>query len=99
VCTEEARASVQVTVDDGAGAPLNPDLITYSVDGGAAQDCELVAEAGAEFVCGYEVAGSIEIRVEKAGYLPFTDTVEVDEDECHVITEQLVVSLEEELPD
>jgi hypothetical protein len=95
-CTEEARSSVSLSLVSG-GAPIpmsaNP-VAEFSVDAGASfTACEAVFDAAnAEFVCGYEVAGTFLIRASADGFAPGETEVVVEADECHVIGQ--VVELE-----
>lgn len=96
MCTEEARASIQFTISDGSGNPVDNASATFTPEGGAETDCDALTEGGASFTCGYEVEGSITIKVTADGFQPFEDTIEVSADECHVITEELAVTLQVE---
>ena len=81
-CTEEARASVVVDIQDADGNPIDDVDVVYTVDGGAEEDCQAGSNPG-EFICGYEVEGNIEV-------FAVTDTEEgsmsfdIDADACHV---------------
>lgn len=97
-CTEEARASVMVSVLDGRGAPFPGATVTWRVDGREPQPAEcadfgLLPPACARFVAGWEVAGAIEVRAEKAGFLPAAAAVTVlmDEFSCHVLTRDITL--------
>lgn len=98
-CTAESRVSVVITVVDAVGAPVPGAMVTYSVDGGAFQQATgcssalIPACSGNVFVAGREVAGDFVMRVEKAGLQPATVSVRVARDECHVLTQQIVVPL------
>lgn len=93
-CTEIAIASVIVNVStaDGADAAIE---VTYSADGVDAAVCDSFGDPG-QYVCGYEVAGEVEVEVAAEGYEPqvLTVTVEETEDGCHVVTETVDVVLE-----
>jgi hypothetical protein len=93
VCTEEARASVQLTVSDSDGQPVMGATATFTPEGGAETDCDALTEGAVSFVCGYEVEGLITIKVVAPGFESFEEKVEVAADECHVITEDLAVEL------
>jgi hypothetical protein len=92
-CTEIAVSSVQVTVTDTAGNLLDGATVTWSQDGGAAQDCEAF---DGQYTCGYEVEGVIDVEASATGYLPGTGQATVTADECHVITESITIALEAE---
>ncbi len=90
-CTDDARSSITLSVVDEMGVSINDATATYSVDGSAAQDCEGWSDGS--FACGWEQAGTFEITVDAAGYDAQTITQDVAEDECHVITELIEVTL------
>ncbi len=93
-CTEEARASVQVTLVDDLGAFPNGVSVTMQRPG---QDEEPCSDFGTEgtVVCGYEVEGEITVRAEAPGHGPAEETVVVGrtDDGCHVVTEQVTLVL------
>jgi hypothetical protein len=92
-CTDLAASSVTVNVTDAAdGADLADAVVTYTVDGGDAVDCESLSVG---FVCGFEVVGEITVTVSLDGYAPQTETFDIalDADECHVVGEVWDVEL------
>lgn len=94
-CTTEARSSVQLTVVDAAGAPIAGAAATYTIEGESwpsPQDCEAMGDG--VLVCGWEVEDVFHIEVTAPGYLSESLTIEVYGDECHVITEQIEVTLQ-----
>lgn len=97
VCTTEARASVMATVIDVSGAPLAGATVTYRVDGGDALEAECfeLPDDCTVFVAGYEVAGDFTIVAAKEGFQPAEVFVTVDMDEfgCHVITQEVELTL------
>ncbi len=101
-CTDDARASVTLTVVDETGTPIPDAVVAYAVDGGASEACE--SWAAGEFVCGMEESGDFVIDVDATGYAPTTVDLTVGADECHVIGEVLEVELlalnctDEEIP-
>ena len=90
-CTDIAVASTTVEVVDDFGDPIHTAEVTYSVDGGQERACEQIT--GISWVCGWEEAGTFEIRADAPYHEAASVTVEVGEDECHVIQEQVVVEL------
>jgi hypothetical protein len=88
-CTEIAMSSVTVNVVDENGATVLGAEVLFSVDGGARQTCDAVADG--EFVCGWEQAGIIEVTVAKEGYETLVESVEIGrtDDGCHVVGEVL----------
>lgn len=106
-CTTEARASVQVTIVDQNGAPLVPTKLEFSVDGGAVQQAECIAgDPCTEYVLGWEQAGSYtisatyEAEIEEDPCCWFFDNQDAEvvvgltEDECHVVTEMVTITLD-----
>jgi hypothetical protein len=90
-CTTEARASVQLTVEDEAGSPIPDASLTWTEPDGVPTTCENMS-AG-EYVCGWEAAGELTIEVTATGFDTQQFGVTVGEDECHVITEMVTVTL------
>lgn len=96
MCTEEARASVQVSVSGADGAPEPAAvLVEFSQDGEIFEACEAIDD---QFVCGYEVAGELVIRASAEGFAPAEQVVEVEmtDDGCHVETQMIELVLEPE---
>ncbi len=89
-CTAIAAVSVSVTVLDDAGLAVDA-LVSYETGGEAPVACEHIAGV---YLCGYEVAGEILIRVEAEGYQDHEETVTVTEDECHVQGQNIEVTLQ-----
>jgi hypothetical protein len=93
VCTTEARGSVNLTVVDEAGAPIDGAVVTYTVVGSDAVPCDDTGDG--QWVCGWEVDGGLTIDVSAPGYQAERTTVEVDldADQCHVIPQDKTVIL------
>lgn len=92
ICTDEARASVNVIVKDASGAPLNDATVTYSVDGGPSTACDDFGDGS--YACAYEVAGDFVITATGAdGASASSDTITVTEDECHVNAQAITITL------
>jgi hypothetical protein len=89
VCTTELRHSVRVTVID-AGISVDDADVSYSVDGSALTDCDAL---GTLYVCGAEQSGNF-LLVATRGDRTGTTEVEVLSDECHVMTEDVSITLE-----
>lgn len=96
-CTTEARASVTVTVVDETGQPLPGATVSYSVDSPALQPC-IESGASGTWMCGFEQAGVFTIYAEREGYVSASDSVTVTEDQCHVETQVLEITIEPEPP-
>ena len=91
-CTTEARASTMVTVVDATGASVTDAIVTYSVDGAAAQNCDLI---GAAYSCGFEQSGTLTITATR-GTNSATKAFVVTKttDGCsHVVTEKVALTL------
>jgi hypothetical protein len=93
-CTLMAVSSVTLNVENEAGARISGSTATYSVDGGEPVACEALGGNG-DFVCGWEVAGDLTITASAPGYQEASQTVTVEADECHVVTEELTLTLQE----
>lgn len=93
-CTDLAALSVSVLVEDIDGQPVDGVTMTYTPDGEQPVDCEPLLLDGKTWGCGHEVEGLVEIRVSAPGYVDVTETVDVPADECHVIQQDLSVTLQ-----
>lgn len=91
-CTEIAVFSVNVTVVDGASAPVSDATLKYTVDGGPEKSCEQEDPTKNAYICGVEEAGHFVITATRG---TATKTVEVDvsKDECHVVPEKTTITL------
>jgi len=98
-CTEEARASVLVTVVDEMDAIQRDAKVTFSVEGRAEQAAECVDPTGAGTSCdswigGYEQTGSFTVKAASADGTKHAETTfMVDADECHVETQTIKLTL------
>lgn len=90
-CTEQAAASLNLTVVDPDGVPVADAQVNYTVDGGDPEACELLTDGG--YVCGWEIAGAFDVQIGAVGYLPDTFSVTVDADECHVLPQVVTRTL------
>lgn len=96
VCTMEARSSFAVTVVDSvSGVNLAPSAVVRVAPLARPDSIvDLVATSGVYSGGLYERAGRFELSVSRAGYLPWRMAdVQVDQDECHVITRTLTARL------
>ncbi|PTL77098.1 hypothetical protein [Vitiosangium sp. GDMCC 1.1324] len=97
-CTLEARASVQVRVVDARGTPQRDARVTFTRDGGPEQQA-MCAGAGTQGNCDtwvteYERPGEYVITATSAdGQRTARQSVSVGEDECHVLTETVTLTL------
>lgn len=85
-------ASVRVTVRGPGSEVIDDAIVRYSVDGGAATNCETMGEG--QYVCGWEVRGPMVITVQRDGYIETLSELTVEADACHVIGQTLEVALE-----
>jgi len=96
-CTDEEAPSVVLSLIDHDGQRI-PDAFAEwgrpDVDA-PAYPCE---ELGSDLVCGWEVSGMLEIFAAAPGYQPWLQTIEVEDDVCHVQTRYIEVVLEESAP-
>jgi hypothetical protein len=98
-CTLEARAAVQVTVMDTRGGIQRDARVTFTVDGGPEEQalCNGGSQTGGQcdrWVAGYERAGEYVITATSAdGTRTARTQVRVGEDECHVKTETVQLTL------
>lgn len=92
VCTDLAASSVSLDVVHPEGGAIEGAEAWYRANGGELQLCERIEASS--FVCGWEESGEIEIQVEAPGFLPASDIVYVEADECHVYSEHREIVLE-----
>jgi hypothetical protein len=93
VCTDEVRPSVEVEVVGSGGEALEAVSVTYAPEGGDdAAPC--VDVGGGLWQCGMEEPGTFVVTGTAAGHTTESATVTVGEDECHVITEHVTLSLD-----
>jgi len=92
-CTEDLRAGLSVQVIDAeTNDPINGAALS-AFDGTEMIPLEQFGDTG-NYVGAFERPGEYTITVSKEGYESVvTDKVVVDEDECHVITENVLVEL------
>lgn len=90
-CDLMAVSSIQLSVLDELGEPVDGAQAEFSTNGADWTACD---DFGDGWVCGYEVGGDIEVRASAPGYDEQQVSVFVDSDVCHVITEQVDLTLE-----
>ena len=90
VCTASIEYSVYVTVYNEDGSVIENASVSYSSDP-MSGDCEMDSVGG--HYCGEEQSGDVTIFVSAEGYVDTEQTVTVEADVCHVITEMLDVTL------
>jgi hypothetical protein len=90
-CTLEARASLNVSVVDDDGAPVDDAIVTAALQGGETKTCESSGDGG--YFCDFfEVEGTFVVTATR-GDASDSATVEVGADECHVIAETVELVL------
>ena len=98
-CTLEARASVQVNVVDPRGNPQRDARVTFTLDGGPQQQAlcngsEQTQGNCDNWVTGYEQPGDYVITATSAdGQRTARRSVSVTEDECHVQSQTVTLTL------
>lgn len=90
-CTEELRASVVASLVSSTGEAMRAPEVWWEVPGSErpAEPCEPTAEG--TWTCGWEVSGVLRVSGTAAGFSSSTVDVEVEADECHVITEYVTL--------
>jgi hypothetical protein len=90
-CTLEARASLNVTVVDDNGVPVDDAVVTAALEGGETKTCESTGESA--YLCDFfEVEGTFVVNAAR-GEASDSATVDVGADECHVIAEDVELVL------
>jgi hypothetical protein len=102
-CTDEARSSVVVSVVDASGAAVHDAVVRFSIDGGAEEMAQCMPISGGgggtpirceNWIAGWERGGNYTIKVESPdGTRRAEQQLTVTEDECHVKTEQVTLTL------
>jgi hypothetical protein len=93
-CTDEVRVSVSVEVVNAEGEDIFDALVDYD----AGEGLEPCQSWDGVHACGFEDAGEIDIIVSAPGFEEKLVTVLIRHDDCHVITEDLLIELVEEAP-
>lgn len=98
MCTEEARAGLNVTVSLGAMSSLAGTGVTViAKDGNYSETLNYYNELDPIFSGAYERPGNYILTVSKQGYQTYTSSViSVTRDECHVIPQKIHVTLRPE---
>lgn len=99
-CTEIAVASVQVKVVDASNTVVMDAQVTFTLDGGPVEEaqCAVPPVSGGgcgEWITAYERAGTFVVTAKSAdGMKTASQTVLVEKDACHVITESITLTLQ-----
>lgn len=89
-CDTSLKASITLTARTIDGEVIEGATGTWEAASGESGDCEALADS---LACGWEVEGEITVTVTAEGFEEITETVVVEADECHVVGEQLDVTL------
>ena len=94
ICTLEARASVNVVVQNEAGDTIDDATVTFRIDDGDDAPCASGANRDT-WACGYERAGDFTITVARDGFETQERAITVgqDDDGCHVAARSITVTL------
>lgn len=97
-CTEEARAGLNITVKNTITNQILGEGITVkATDGNYTEILEFFNANNPVFSGAWERAGTYIIIVSGVGYVTFvSEAITVTSDQCHVIPQQLQVSLQPE---
>lgn len=93
-CTMEARAGLNITVQDAVShAVLTEDVTVVATEGSYSETLERIP--GSDIFSGaWERDGSYVLTVSKSGYQTYTsETITVTSDVCHVIPQNRTVAL------
>lgn len=97
-CTEEARPGLEITVKEAnSNTILIENITVVAIDSSGAETLENFPNSQS-FVGAFEKPGRFIIQVESEGYQRFVsqDSIVVNKDACHVITEKREVILSRE---
>lgn len=97
-CTEEARAGLNITVKNAVTNQIFGEGVTVkATDGNYIETLEFFDSNNPIFSGAWERAGTYIVTVSGVGYVTFvSESITVTSDECHVIPQQLQVSLQPE---
>jgi hypothetical protein len=93
-CDAMAAVSASVTVLEAGGGALPQSAeptVSYTSDAGSSGACDPVAGV---WLCGYEVAGAMQITADAWGYAAHTETLTIAQDRCHVVGQSVTVELD-----
>lgn len=95
MCTEEARAGLNVTVSLGTISSLSgADITVIAKDGNYSETLSYYNELDPIFSGAYERPGNYILTVSKEGYQTYiSGVISVTRDECHVIPQKIHVTL------
>lgn len=97
VCTQEAKAGLNITVKDAVTNEILSSGVTVTAqDGTYSETLEVfIGDDSTVFIGAWERQGTYIVTVSKEGYQTFTSSpIQVFADECHVIPQLLNVALQ-----
>lgn len=97
ICTQEAKAGLNITVKDAVSNEiLSTGVSVVAQDGMYTETLEALAgDNQTVFIGAWERQGTYIVTVSKEGYQTFTSSsIQVTADECHVIPQLLTVELQ-----
>lgn len=96
ICTQEAKAALNVTVSLGAMNSITGDGVTViATDGNYSEVLQYYNQNDPIFSGAYEREGNYIITVSKEGFQTYTsEMITVTSDVCHVIPKQIHVALQ-----
>ncbi|NCT17710.1 MAG: hypothetical protein COZ75_02515 [Flavobacteriaceae bacterium CG_4_8_14_3_um_filter_34_10] len=97
-CTEEARAGLNVTVRDAQTTNyLGIGTTIVATDGTYSETLQFIEGIIPSFAGAWEREGNYTLTVSAQGFTTFvSETITVASDECHVIPQQVEISLQPE---
>lgn len=88
LCTLEARAGLTIQLQDEDGSPINDAIITSGQQ-------IFVMFADGTYSGLHEGKGTYEFRIEKDGYVSYIGSVDLKHDQCHVLSQNQTIILQE----
>lgn len=97
-CTEEFVPGLIVTVKDAVNGSILKNGVTVMVtEGSFTEELETISENSSDFYGAFERKGNYILTVSKEGYKTYTSgVIEVDADQCHVLTEKVTIALQKD---
>jgi len=103
-CDAMAMASVSLTVVDPSGEPVAPTAFTFTLDGGEEREVDCMTDDCSEAVAGWEEPGEFVITASYDADVEgdpccwyhdsVTETITIEQDECHVIGQAVELVLD-----
>ncbi len=103
-CDAAAMASVSIAIIDADGNAVAPTSITFTLDGGEERDADCMNDDCSEAVAGWEEPGEFVITARYEADVEgdpccwyndsITETITIEQDECHVAGQSLDLVLD-----